>query len=134
MKNILLFLIVLALVGTMVLWFRHGGGASYPNLSTTPLLTSSALEEVLTYDEPVGNVAVNRDGRIFFTVHPEARPTGNKLLEYVRGAAVPFPSGAASRSTGMTACGRSITAITACAPRASLPSTWAPTRCCATRS
>ena len=95
MKNILLFLIILALVGTMVLWFRHGGGAPYPNLSTTPLLTSAALEEVVAYKEPVGNVAVNRDGRIFFTVHPEARPAGNKLLEYVRGAAVPFPSGAA---------------------------------------
>jgi sugar lactone lactonase YvrE len=95
MKNILLSLIVLALVGTVVLWFRHGGGMPYPNLSTTPLLASSALEEVLAYKEPVGNVAVNRDGRIFFTVHPEARPTGNKLLEYVRGAAVPFPSAAA---------------------------------------
>ena len=94
MKNILLSLIVLALVGTMILWFRHGGGAPYPNLSTTPLLASSALEEVLAYAEPVGNVAVNRDGRLFFTVHPEARPTGNKLLEYVRGAAEPFPSGA----------------------------------------
>ncbi len=94
MKNILLSLIVLALVGTMILWFRHGGGAPYPDLSTTPLLASSALEEVLAYDEPVGNVAVNRDGRVFFTVHPEARPTGNKLLEHVRGAAVPYPSGA----------------------------------------
>jgi sugar lactone lactonase YvrE len=95
MKNILLSLVVLALVATLVLWFRHGGGVPYPNLSTTPLLTSAALEEVLAYDEPVGNVAVNRDGRIFFTVHPESRPTGNKLLEFVRGAAVPFPSGAA---------------------------------------
>ena len=95
MKNILLSLIALALVGTLFLWFRHGGGAAYPNLSTTPLLASSALEEVLAYDQPVGNVAVNRDGRIFFTVHPESRPTGNKLLEYVRGAAVPFPSAAA---------------------------------------
>ena len=93
MKNILLSLIVLSLIGTLVLWFRHGGGAPYPNLSTTPLLTSSALEEVLAYDDPVGNVAINPGGRLFFTVHPEGRPTGNKLLEYVRGAAVPFPSG-----------------------------------------
>jgi sugar lactone lactonase YvrE len=95
MKNILLFLTVLLLVGAMVLWFRHGGGAPYPNLSTTPVLPSTSLEEVLTYPEPVGNVAVNREGRLFFTIHPESRPTGNKLLEYVRGAAVPYPSGAA---------------------------------------
>lgn len=95
MKNILLSIIVLALVGTVVVWARYGGGAPYPDLSTAPVLDDDALEEVLTYAEPVGNVAVNRDGRIFFTVHPESRPQGNKLLEYVRGAAVPYPSGAA---------------------------------------
>jgi sugar lactone lactonase YvrE len=95
MKNILLFFLALTLVGTIVLWARYGGGSPYPDLSTAPILNSSALEEVLAYREPVGNVAVNRDGRIFFTVHPESRPAGNKLLEYVDGAAVPFPSGAA---------------------------------------
>jgi sugar lactone lactonase YvrE len=95
MKNILLFLLVIALIGTTGVWVRYGGGTPYPDLSTAPALPSDSLEEVLEYSEPVGNVAVNRDGRIFFTVHPESRPTGNKLLEYVRGAAVPFPSGAA---------------------------------------
>ena len=95
MKKILLFLFVLLLIGTIVLWVRYGGGQAYPDLSTAPVLNSSSLEEVVTYAEPVGNVAVNRDGRIFFTVHPESRPTGNKLLEFVRGAATPFPSGAA---------------------------------------
>src|SRR5210317_1698874 len=95
MKKILLFLVLLALIGTLVLWLRYGGGQAYPDLSTAPVLNSSSLEEVVTYVEPVGNVAVNRDGRIFFTVHPESRPTGNNLLEYVRGAAIPYPSGAA---------------------------------------
>lgn len=95
MKKTLLFLLMLALIGTLVLWARYGGGQEYPDLSTAPILNASSLEEVVTYAEPVGNVAVNRDGRIFFTVHPEARPTGNKLLEYVRGAAIPYPSGAA---------------------------------------
>jgi len=95
MKKILLFLLALALIGTMFIWVRYGGGSPYPDLSTAPELPSDSLEEVLSFAEPVGNVAVNRDGRIFFTVHPESRPTGNKLLEYVRGAAVPFPSGAA---------------------------------------
>ncbi len=95
MKNILLSFLALALVGTIALWVRYGGGTPYTDLSTAPILNSSALEEVLSYSEPVGNVAVNRDGRIFFTVHPESRPTGNKLLEFVDGAAVPFPSGAA---------------------------------------
>jgi sugar lactone lactonase YvrE len=95
MKHILLFLLVLALVGTTAVWIRYGGGAPYPDLSTAPALRSDSLEEVLEFAEPVGNVAVNRDGRIFFTIHPESRPIGNKLMEYVSGAAVPFPSGAA---------------------------------------
>ena len=93
MKKILLSLFALALIGTLVLWVRYGGGQAYPDLSTAPVLNSSSLEEVVTYAEPVGNVAVNHDGRLFFTVHPESRPTGNKLLEYVRGAATPYPSG-----------------------------------------
>ncbi|MDJ0793222.1 MAG: L-dopachrome tautomerase-related protein [Woeseiaceae bacterium] len=92
MKKILLFFLVLAIIGTTSLWVRYGGGTAYPDLSTSPILDSGSLEEVLTYSEPVGNVAVNRDDRLFFTVHPEARPQGNKLLEYVRGAAVPYPS------------------------------------------
>lgn len=95
MKNILLFLLVLALIGTTVVWVRYGGGSPYPDLSTAPALHSDSLEKVVEFAEPVGNVAVNRDGRLFFTVHPESRPVGNKLLEYVSGAAVPFPSGAA---------------------------------------
>ena len=93
MKKILLSLLALALIGTIVLWVRYGGGSPYPDLSTAPILKFSELEEVLSYGEPVGNVAVNRDGRIFFTVHPESRPIGNKLLEYVEGASVPYPSG-----------------------------------------
>lgn len=111
MKNILLFLAVIALIATMVLWIRHGGGDPYPNLSTTPRLGAGMLEEVLAYSEPIGNVAVNRDGRIFFTVHPEARPKGNKLLEYVAGAAIPYPSGAAQAELFDTVLGLSIDSL-----------------------
>ena len=108
MKNILLFLLIIAVIGTTVLWVRHGGGTPYPNLTTTPKLASSALEEVLSYPEPVGNVAVSRDGRLFFTVHPEARSKGNKLLEFVAGASVPFPSGKAQSELFDTVLGLAI--------------------------
>jgi hypothetical protein len=93
MKKILLYLLILLLTGTIVAWIRYGGGEPYPNLSTSPVLAEDALEEVLEYRLPIGNVAVSKSGRIFFTVHPEARPKGNKLLEYVDGAAVPYPDG-----------------------------------------
>lgn len=93
MKKLLLFLLILALILTTVAWLRYGGGQPYPNLSTPPVLAEDALEEVLSYRLPIGNVAVSNSGRVFFTVHPEARPKGNKLLEYVDGASVPFPNG-----------------------------------------
>jgi sugar lactone lactonase YvrE len=92
MKNVLLFLIVLFAIVATALWIRHGGGETYPNLTEAPQITNDALEEVLAYPEPIGNVAVSSSGRLFFTVHPESRPEGNKLLEYVNGASVPFPS------------------------------------------
>jgi len=95
MKKLLLSILFLTVIVTTAVWVRFGGGGPYPDLSTPPLLAASEVEEFVSYAEPIGNVAVNRDGRVFFTVHPESRPVGNKLLEYVSGAAVPYPSGAA---------------------------------------
>ncbi len=76
---------------------RYGGGEPYPDLSTEPLIEEGALEEVFAYPEPIGNVTVSHEGRVFFTVHPESRPQGNKLLEVVAGAAVPYPDGASQQ-------------------------------------
>ncbi len=91
MKKILLFFLILIVVIATVAWIRYGGGEPYPDLSSAPLLDSSEIEEVIAYPEPIGNIAVGADGRFFFTVHPESRPQGNRLLEYVNGAAVPYP-------------------------------------------
>jgi sugar lactone lactonase YvrE len=91
MKTLLLLVstVMLALLATA--WFRYGGGEPYPDLTTAPVLDADGLEDVLSYPLPIGNVAVSGSGRVFFTVHPEARPEGNKLLEFVDGAAVPYP-------------------------------------------
>lgn len=94
MKKILLLLLILAIIFAVVLRVRYGGGEAYPNLASPPALHSDVLEEVVAYPEPIGNVAVSANGRIFFTVHPESRPHGNKLLEFVDGAAEPYPDGA----------------------------------------
>ena len=77
MKNLLLFILFLILGAMTVLWVRYGGGGPYPDLTTNPVMAASSLEEVLSFPEPIGNVAVSSDGRIFFTVHPESRATGN---------------------------------------------------------
>ena len=92
MKNILLFLVTILVIASTAIWIRHGGGSPYPDLTGPPVMRADAIEEVLSYPEPIGNVAVNAEGRIFFTVHPESRTRGNKLLEYVNGASVPYPS------------------------------------------
>jgi sugar lactone lactonase YvrE len=56
-----------------------------------PLLSDSQLETVLSFPEPIGNVAISEDGRGFFTVHPESRPEGAKLYEFGAGSAWPYP-------------------------------------------
>jgi sugar lactone lactonase YvrE len=93
LKNFFLLLVLVLIGMAITLRVRHGGGDPYPDLTTPAVLGEHELEEVLSYPEPIGNVAVSRDGRIFFTVHPESRPQGNKLLEWVEGAAIPYPNG-----------------------------------------
>ena len=66
MRNFLLFLLAVGGLAVLLMWVRYGGGEHYDDLSTEPLLGEDALEEVLSYAEPIGNVAVGPDGRIFF--------------------------------------------------------------------
>jgi sugar lactone lactonase YvrE len=42
---------------------------------------------------PPGNLAVSKDGRLFFSFHPEARPAV-RVAEWKNGKAIPYPSGA----------------------------------------
>ncbi|ORE89425.1 hypothetical protein ATO7_06080 [Oceanococcus atlanticus] len=85
---------VLVLLSLAVLLHaRYGGGAAFPDRTTTPLWDSDALEVVANLDFPPGNIAVSRDRRIFFTLHPEARPPMN-VVEWVDGEARPWPSAA----------------------------------------
>jgi sugar lactone lactonase YvrE len=93
LKYFLLLLLGVTLAAAITLRVRYGGGEPYEDISTPPLLNTSELEVVLSYPEPIGNVAVSPEGRIFFTVHPESRPQGNRLLEWRDGAAVPYPDG-----------------------------------------
>ena len=88
----LLGLLALVAILMAVLHFRYGGGEPYPDLSGTPMFAEDALRVVVTSPEPIGNHAVSADGRVFYTIHPESRPAGAKLLEWVDGAPKPFPS------------------------------------------
>jgi sugar lactone lactonase YvrE len=79
----------------VALYARYGGGDPYPDLTGAPLFDDNVLEVVVTSPEPIGNVAVSGDGRIFYTIHPESRPTGPKLVEWVDGGPKAFPNEAA---------------------------------------
>ncbi|MEM1221092.1 MAG: L-dopachrome tautomerase-related protein, partial [Bacteroidota bacterium] len=89
-----LLMLGLLLLLALVLRLRFGGGSPYPDLSTEPIFSSAALEEVLSFPEPLGNIAVSAEGRIIFSVHPESRPKGPTVLEIVDGKPVPYPSNA----------------------------------------
>ncbi len=105
MKKLLLFLLIVTIALAIAMRVRYGGGEPYPDISTEPLIEESALEEVFAYPEPIGNVTVSHEGRIFFTVHPESRPQGNRLLELVADAAVPYPDGASQQKLFNTVLG-----------------------------
>jgi sugar lactone lactonase YvrE len=88
----LLGVIGLALVVLVVtLRVRYGGGADFPDRTSTPRLRSNVLEVVALLPTPPGNVAVSADGRVFASLHPEARPQ-HKIVEIVNREPRPWPS------------------------------------------
>lgn len=91
LRLVLGVLILLAVIA-VILRARYGGGEPYPDLSGEPTFGTEALEVVVTSPEPIGNLAVSPDGRVFYTIHPESRPEGAKLLEWVDGAPQAFPT------------------------------------------
>jgi hypothetical protein len=99
-----LFLLILVTV-----YWRYGGGVNYPDLTGKPLLSEKEVEQFFAYPEPIGNVAVSNDTsyktRVFFTVHPESHPTGDKLLEIIDGKAVPYPDALAQKTLFNTVLG-----------------------------
>jgi len=90
--RLLIAVILAAAAGVGLLWLHFGGGDAYAKLAADPSITESGLETVVSYSEPIGNVAVSPSGRVFFTIHPEARPDGPRLMEWREGKAVPFPA------------------------------------------
>jgi sugar lactone lactonase YvrE len=88
----LLSLLGLVLVPLLiVLYVRYGGGDDFPDRTGTPALRASVLETVANLPSPAGNIAVSAGGRVFVSLHPEARPR-NKVVELAGGQIKPFPN------------------------------------------
>ncbi len=91
---VLLALLLLLVGATAVLLkFRYGGGAPFPDRSGPPLLPAERLQLVAELDWPPGNIAVSADSRIIFSLHPEARPP-QQVVEWREGRLQPYPSAA----------------------------------------
>lgn len=87
-----LFVILLSSIAYLLLHFL-GLGTEFPSQPfdhTLPLLNSSSVKIVASLNQPPGNIAVSRTGRIFFNFHPEYKPTV-KIVELVNGNIIPFP-------------------------------------------
>lgn len=95
MRVLLKLLLVLALLlGALAggLKWRYGGGGDFPDrLPGPPRLPETALEVVADLPSPPGNLAVSAGGRVFATLHPEARPEW-KVVEIVDGQPRPWPN------------------------------------------
>ncbi len=92
LKYLLITLLVLVVALVALVKFRYGSGEpGFPDRTQAPLLSESALELVADLPTPPGNIAVSADGRVFVSLHPEARPQ-MKIVEIVNGAAKPFPN------------------------------------------
>ena len=92
--RVFIFLLLVAMGIAAYFRVTYGDGKPYDFEPGPALLPITALQSVVAYEEPIGNVAVAADGRIFFTVHPESHPTGNKLLVSDAGDIKPFPDAA----------------------------------------
>jgi len=101
LKKLLLALLVLAIALAAGLRLRYGGGADFPGSfpAEAPLLDESALEIVAELPTPPGNIAAAADGRVFLTLHPEARPQ-IKVAELRNGELKPYPNAAFQTGEG----------------------------------
>jgi sugar lactone lactonase YvrE len=90
---------LLLVVLLITLRVRYGGGGDFPDRTSTPRLRASVLETVANLPGPPGNIAVAANGRVFASLHPEARPL-NKIVEIVGGEPRPWPTEAFQTGAG----------------------------------
>lgn len=91
LRRLLLLILLLLIAAGAALKWRYGGGDAFPDRSGPALYPASALEKVADLPSPPGNLAVSAGGRVFATLHPEARPQF-KVVEIVDGQMRPWPS------------------------------------------
>lgn len=87
--TILFSLVLFIGLSASVLDAIYGGGDTFPDLTQTPVMNSEAIEVVANLEYPPGNISVSKEGRVFFTFHPEAKPPVN-IAELIDGQVHPL--------------------------------------------
>lgn len=72
-------------------WIYGGGSTNFPDRSTDPLYPNNKLEVIGNLPSPGGNIAVSSSGRVFVSMHPEAKPKLT-LVEIVNGQPIAWPN------------------------------------------
>jgi hypothetical protein len=67
-----------------------GGGLRLEDRTAVPVFPGDVLERVTDLEYPPGNIAVSAQGRVFFTLHPDANPPA-QVVELVDGHGKPYP-------------------------------------------
>jgi sugar lactone lactonase YvrE len=89
MRRFLLILGGVLAVLVLVVRLTLGGGRLKEDVTGPPEFPGSVLEKVVDLDYPPGNIAINRSGRVFFTLHPDADPP-HHLMVLQDGKAEPY--------------------------------------------
>jgi len=87
-----LFLLLVATI--LVVRCKYGSGEPYPDLGTEPVVAGTVVEILVEPPFPPGNVTSSPDGRIFYNLHPFARPErfiDRFVFELVDGESRPYP-------------------------------------------
>ena len=94
----------------VTLYVRYGGGEDFPDRTSTPQLRANVLERVADLPSPPGNIAVSANGRVFVSLHPEARPQ-YRIVELVKGQMQPWPNEAFQTGDGESRHFRSVLSL-----------------------
>lgn len=97
--KILSFLILFLFILAGTLRFLYGGGEPFQSPTMALESTSTNLELVAELSEAPGNIAVSKTGRVFITLHPEAKPEFAKVVEIKDGKMIPYPDKIAQTET-----------------------------------
>lgn len=81
----------LTAIGVALIYLRHGGGNTLPDLTSSPKRDFRDIEVVAQLEMPPCNLAVSAEDRLFFSYSPETHPDVN-VVEWKNGAAVPYPN------------------------------------------